>query len=143
MTNETYTILIVDDEEANLKLLSLFLTCNQYTLHTAGNGKDAIELAKRIRPDLVLLDVMMPEMDGYEVCWILKGDEATKGIPVIFMTALQEIGDETSGFEAGVVDFISKPLNALVVQARVWAHLSLNAALAAGIVTSEYDSFEA
>lgn len=137
MTGEAYEILIVDDEEADLMMLTRFLNCNQYTLHTAGNGKEAIELARKIKPDLVLLDVMMPEMDGYEVCRILKRDAATKGIPVIFMTALQESHDETSGFEAGVVDFISKPLNALVVQARVWAHLSLNAALDAGIETPE------
>jgi putative two-component system response regulator len=128
MTNETYKILIVDDEEPNRKLLSRFLSCDQYSLHTASNGKEAIELANKVSPDIVLLDVSMPEMDGYEVCRALKADEATKKIPVIFVTAMQKIDDETSGFEAGAVDYITKPINAAVVQARVRAHLTLKEA---------------
>jgi putative two-component system response regulator len=128
MTNETYKILIVDDEEPNRKLLSRFLTCDQYTLYTAENGMNALELAKTINPDLVLLDVSMPVMDGYEVCRTLKADESTKKIPVIFVTAMQKIDDEASGFEAGAVDYITKPINATVVQARVRAHLSLKEA---------------
>jgi len=128
MTNETYKILIVDDEEPNRKLLSRCLTCDQYTLYSAENGIDALELAKTISPDLVLLDVSMPMMDGYEVCLALKADEATKKIPVIFVTAMQKIDDEASGFEAGAVDYITKPINAAVVQARVRAHLSLKGA---------------
>lgn len=128
MTNKTYNILIVDDEEPNLKLLSRFLTCEQYTLFNAGNGIEALELAKTIGPDLVLLDVSMPMMDGYEVCRTLKADETTKHIPVIFVTAMQKIDDEARGFEAGGVDYITKPLNATIVQARVRAHLSLKEA---------------
>jgi putative two-component system response regulator len=128
MTDIAYKILIVDDEEPNRKLLSRCLTCDQYTLYTAENGMDALELAKTISPDLVLLDVSMPVMDGYEVCRALKADEATKKIPVIFVTAMQKIDDETSGFEAGAVDYITKPINAAVVQARVRAHLSLKEA---------------
>jgi len=128
MTNESYKILIVDDEEPNRKLLSRFLTCDQYTLYTAENGIEALELVKSISPDLVLLDVSMQKMDGYEVCRALKADEATKKIPVIFVTAMQKIDDETRGFEAGAVDYITKPINAAVVQARVRAHLSLKEA---------------
>jgi putative two-component system response regulator len=128
MTDETYKILIVDDEEPNRKLLSRFLSCDQYTLYTAENGMDALELAKKIVPDLVLLDVSMPVMDGYDVCRVLKADEATKKIPVIFVTAMQKIRDEASGFESGAVDYITKPINATDVQARVRAHLSLKEA---------------
>src|SRR6185369_445262 len=128
MTNKTYKILIVDDEEPNRKLLSRFLTCDQYALYTAGNGMEALELAKTTSPDLVLLDVSMPVMDGYEVCRALKADEATKKIPVIFVTAMQKIDDETRGFEAGAVDYITKPVNAAVVQARVRTHLALKEA---------------
>lgn len=125
MTTETYKILIVDDEEPNRKLLSRFLTCDQYTLYTAENGIEALELAKSIRPDLVLLDVSMPMMDGYEVCRTLKADTALQRIPVIFVTALLNPDDEARGFEAGGVDYITKPINATIVQARVRAHLSL------------------
>ncbi|MDA8430946.1 MAG: response regulator [Geobacteraceae bacterium] len=128
MTNKTYKILIVDDEEPNRNLLSRFLSCDQYTLFTAENGIDALERAKSISPDLVLLDVSMPVMDGYEVCRALKADEATKKIPVIFVTAMQKTADEASGFESGAVDYITKPINAAVVQARVRAHLSLKEA---------------
>src|SRR6185369_7574097 len=128
MTDEIYKILIVDDEEPNRKLLSRFLSCNQYTLFTAENGIEALELAKTIGPDLVLLDVSMPVVDGYEVCRALKADETTKKIPVIFVTAMQNIDAEASGFEAGAVDYITKPVNAAVVQARVRAHLSLKEA---------------
>ena len=128
MTGETYKILIVDDEEPNRKLLSRFLSCDQYTLYTAENGMDALKLAEKIVPDLVLLDVSMPVMDGYEVCRILKADEATKKIPVIFVTAMQKSADEANGFESGAVDYITKPINATDVQARVRAHLSLKEA---------------
>jgi putative two-component system response regulator len=106
MTDETYKILIVDDEEPNLKLLSRCLTCDQYTQYTAENGIKALKLAKTAGPDLVLLDVSMPMMDGYEVCRALKADEATKKIPVIFATAMQKIAGKADGFESGAVDYI-------------------------------------
>lgn len=125
MTDKTYKILIVDDEEPNRKLLSRCLSCDEYTLYTAANGMEALELAKTMSPDLVLLDVSMPVMDGYEVCRALKGDEATRKIPVIFVTAMQKSADEAIGFAAGAVDYITKPVNAADVQARVRAHLSL------------------
>lgn len=128
MNCETHKILIVDDEEPNRKLLSRCLACDQYTLYTAENGIKALELVKTVSPDLVLLDVSMPIMDGYEVCRALKADESTRKIPVIFVTALQKIADEADGFESGAVDYITKPINAIDVQARVRAHLSLKEA---------------
>src|SRR5512133_3284270 len=87
MTDTAHKILIVDDEEMNLKLLSRFLSYGRYTLYTAGSGKEAVELAKKIGPDLVLLDVLMPELDGVETCSILKNSERTSHIPVIMVTA--------------------------------------------------------
>lgn len=128
MTSETYKILIVDDEEPNRKLMARVLTCDQYILFSAENGKEALELAREVSFDLVLLDVLMPEMGGYEVCRALKEDVATQRIPVVFVTALLNPDDETRGFEAGGVDYITKPINAAVVQARVRAHLSLKEA---------------
>lgn len=121
------TILIVDDTPENIDILKGVLK-EQYTIKAATRGGKALEIARTTPVDLILLDIMMPEMDGYEVCRALKADEATKRIPVIFVTALQEIGDETKGFEAGAVDFITKPVNAAVVQARVRTHLSLKEA---------------
>jgi putative two-component system response regulator len=124
---KTITILVVDDIAANVTLLKGLLK-GEYTISTASSGKEAIEIARTTLPDLILLDIMMPEMDGYEVCQTLKGDALTEKIPVLFVTALLEPGDETKGFEAGAVDFITKPIVGAVVRARVKAHLALKAA---------------
>lgn len=121
------TILIVDDTPENIDILKGVLK-EQYIIKAATRGSKALEIARTTPVDLILLDIMMPEMDGYEVCRALKADEATKKIPVIFVTALHETGDETSGFEAGAVDYITKPINAAVVQARVRTHLALKEA---------------
>lgn len=121
------TILIVDDTPENIDILKGVLK-EQYIIKAATRGSKALEIARTTPVDLILLDIMIPEMDGYEVCRALKADEATKKIPVIFVTALQESGDETSGFEAGAVDYITKPINAAVVQARVRTHLALKEA---------------
>ncbi|MFZ4858768.1 MAG: response regulator [Desulfuromonadaceae bacterium] len=121
------TILIVDDIAANVMLLKGLLK-KEYAISTASSGKEALEIARTTLPDLILLDVMMPEMDGYEVCQALKADAVTEKIPVLFVTALLEPGDETKGFEAGAVDFITKPVIGNVVRARVRAHLALKAA---------------
>jgi len=121
------TILIVDDTPENIDILKGVLK-DQYNIKAATRGSKALEIARTTPVDLILLDIMMPEMDGYEVCRALKADETTNKIPVIFVTALHETGDETRGFEAGAVDFITKPINAAVVQARVRTHLALKEA---------------
>lgn len=117
-------ILAVDDEASNLQLLRQILQ-DQYRLLFAKDGARALELARQEKPDLVLLDVMMPGMCGYEVCAALKANPGTAPIPVIFVTALTENDDEVEGFEAGAVDYITKPVSPPVVRARVRTHLSL------------------
>jgi len=119
MTNETFEILIVDDEELNLKMVSRMLSCDQYTLHTAGNGKDAIELAQRISLDLVLLDVLMPGLDGAEICRILKNTEGTSQIPVIMLTAHPDKDAKLLCLRAGANDFLAKPVDNVELQLRV------------------------
>jgi putative two-component system response regulator len=117
-------ILAVDDEASNLQLLRQILQ-DHYRLLFAKDGARALELAQQEHPDLVLLDVMMPGMSGYEVCAALKAHPATAPIPVIFVTALTETDDEVEGFEAGGVDYITKPVSPPIVRARVRTHLSL------------------
>ena len=117
-------ILAVDDEASNLQLLRQILQ-DHYRLLFAKDGARALELARQEQPDLVLLDVMMPGMSGYEVCAALKAHPATASTPVIFVTALTETADEVEGFEAGAVDYITKPVSPPIVRARVRTHLSL------------------
>ncbi|MEW6370974.1 MAG: two-component system response regulator [Pseudomonadota bacterium] len=117
-------ILAVDDEASNLQLLRQILQ-DHYRLLFAKDGARALELAAKERPDLVLLDVMMPGMSGYEVCAALKANPMTAPIPVIFVTALTDTADELEGFEAGAVDYITKPVSPPLVRARVRTHLSL------------------
>jgi len=118
-------ILVVDDTPANIKILADLLR-KDYLLSVATGGADALEIAQsEDRPDLVLLDIMMPEMDGYEVCRRLKADPRTQDVPVIFVTAMTEIDDETRGFSLGAVDYITKPVRPPIVKARVAAHIEL------------------
>ncbi|WP_207393600.1 response regulator [Duganella aceris] len=117
-------ILAVDDEASNLQLLRHVLQ-DQYRLLFAKDGPRALELARQERPQLILLDVMMPGMTGYETCRLLKADPVTAAIPVIFVTALSEASDEVVGFDAGAVDYITKPVSPPIVRARVRTHLSL------------------
>jgi serine phosphatase RsbU (regulator of sigma subunit) len=118
-------ILVVDDTPANIKILADLLR-KDYLLSVATSGADALEIAgSQDQPDLVLLDIMMPEMDGYEVCRRLKADPRTQDVPVIFVTAMSEVDDETRGFSLGAVDYITKPFRPPIVQARVAAHLEL------------------
>jgi putative two-component system response regulator len=117
-------ILAVDDEASNLQLLRQVLQ-DQYRLLFAKDGRRALELARQERPDLILLDVMMPGMSGHEVCAGLKAQAATAAIPVIFVTALTDADDEVKGLEAGAVDYITKPISPAIVHARVRTHLSL------------------
>jgi len=118
------TLLLVDDEPTNLHVLRHTLQ-GSYRLLFAKNGQTALELARAEQPDLVLLDIMMPGMSGYEVCTALKQEPQTIAIPVIFVTALSEAANEKQGLELGAVDYITKPFNPDIVQARVRTHLSL------------------
>jgi class 3 adenylate cyclase len=119
------TLLVVDDSVENLQILSVLLK-DLYKIKIAKNGEKALEIAQQSpQPDLILLDVMMPGMDGFEVCSILKGNPITHSIPVIFLTALNEVADETKGFQLGGADFIIKPFNPDIVKARIKTHLDL------------------
>ncbi|WP_137166723.1 response regulator [Salinimonas lutimaris] len=118
------TLLLVDDEPANLRVLKQLLT-PYYNLVFAKNGEEAIRLACEQQPDLILTDVMMPGMTGFDVCKALKKRPETTRIPVIFVTALNDEQDEAFGFEVGGVDYITKPISPSVVLARVKTHLSL------------------
>ena len=117
-------LLLVDDEPTNLQVLRHVLQAD-YRLLFATDGERALQVAREQRPDLVLLDIMMPNMDGYAVCCALKADAATASIPVIFITALNDSQDETAGFDVGGVDYLTKPVSPPVVRARVRTHLSL------------------
>ena len=119
-------ILIVDDEIPNLRLLSELLEKEGYQVRSATKPQTAIDSAMAKPSALILLDVRMPEMDGFELCRRLKQDEQTKNIPVIFVSALQEIDNIVYGFEAGGIDFISKPYREQEILARVRTHLSLH-----------------
>jgi putative two-component system response regulator len=125
-TFERPTVLVVDDTPANLSLLSNLLK-DQYRIKVANSGLKALELAAVSAPDLVLLDIMMPGMDGYEVCRRLRADVATQHVPVIFLTAKTEVEDEELGFAVGAVDFIHKPISPPLVAARVKTHLEIKA----------------
>lgn len=105
-------ILIVDDEEKNIKLMAAILRNYGYDFDTAKNGIEALEMTKTFSPDLIFLDIMMPEMDGYEACRRLKSDPATKHIPVVMVTALGDRDSRIKGLEAGANDFLSKPVDA-------------------------------
>jgi len=119
-------ILLVDDVPANIGLLRDLLEEQRYRIAVATNGKGALRLAQSAAPDLILLDVMMPEMDGYETCRQLKAAEATREIPVIFITALGEQQDLVQGFRAGGVDYITKPFGKEEVLIRVQTHLEIS-----------------
>ncbi|TXH44749.1 MAG: response regulator [Burkholderiaceae bacterium] len=120
------SILVVDDTPANLSLLSGLLS-PRWRVRLAPSGAKALDLVRRQAPDLIVLDVMMPEMDGYEVCRRLKADPATRDIPVLFLTALSQPEDETRGFACGGADFIHKPFNPATVLSRVATQLEAKA----------------
>lgn len=123
--NDKPQILIVDDTPANIQILAEALR-NDYRVKVAPSGKAALELiAKQGLPDLILLDVMMPEMDGYEVCRRIKGELASKNLPVIFVTAKTDTVDEELGLRLGAVDYITKPFHLPIVLARVRNHIQL------------------
>jgi sigma-B regulation protein RsbU (phosphoserine phosphatase) len=125
MNAEAKTVLLVDDAPANLQVVNSILK-GTYKIQIATSGEKALKIAHQSpAPDLILLDVMMPEMDGYEVCSRLKSGADTRDIPVIFLTGQTETNDETKGFEVGAVDYIHKPFSPAVVKARVHTHLVL------------------
>jgi putative two-component system response regulator len=121
------TVLVVDDTPDNLSLMSGLLK-DDYKIKVANNGEKAIKIAQSDNPPaLILLDIMMPDMDGYEVCRRLKSDPQTRDIPVIFLTAKAEVEDEQMGLELGAVDYLTKPVSPPIVMARVRNHLALKA----------------
>jgi len=122
--NAKHRLLVVDDTPENIDVLKGILAPH-YQILAATNGRLALKIAESQQPDLILLDVMMPDMDGHEVCRQLKSMPALASIPVIFVTALSERADEQTGFELGAVDFINKPVHAAIVKARVAAQLAL------------------
>ncbi|MBF0455860.1 MAG: EAL domain-containing protein [Magnetococcales bacterium] len=118
------TILVVDDLPENIQILNKILR-DQYQVYFATNGKDALESVANNQPDLILLDIVMPEMDGLDVCTILQADRKCRDIPIIFVTGKEDPEAETQGFAVGAVDFITKPVNPSVVRARVKTHLEI------------------
>ncbi|NEX16864.1 MAG: two-component system response regulator [Halochromatium sp.] len=125
-TPRKQTILVVDDAPENLDVLSGILK-GEYRVKVANSGERCLQIALTSPPpDLILLDVMMPGLSGWEVCAQLKDEPRTNGIPVIFVTALSEVGDEAKGFELGAVDYITKPVSPPIVLARVATHLNLH-----------------
>ncbi|MEI2397656.1 two-component system response regulator [Paenibacillus sp. FSL R10-2199] len=117
-------ILVVDDTPDNISLLSGLLK-EQYKVKVAINGEKALQVAKASPPDLILLDIMMPVMDGYETCRRLKEDGELREVPVIFLTAKEEVEDENLGFDLGAVDYITKPISSPILLSRVKTHLTL------------------
>lgn len=122
--NEKQKILIIDDMPVNIAVLKGMLS-DRYILMSATSGEEALEIVEQSVPDLILLDIMMPGMSGYEVCRVLKSKSTTADIPVIFVSALSAVNDERVGFEVGAVDYVTKPIKAELLKARIKTHLAL------------------
>ncbi len=118
------TILVVDDTPLNLEVL-VGILMDEYNIKLAKNGMTALKIAEKFKPDLILLDIMMPDMDGYAVCEKLKQNPVLKDIPIIFVTAKDQEADEAKGFKLGAVDYIAKPVSPILVKARIKTHLAL------------------
>jgi DNA-binding response OmpR family regulator len=123
-------ILVADDIKQNVKLLRVILTSSEYDVIEAYDGEEALKKAKTENPDLILLDIMMPKLTGYEVCRELRTDRMTKDVPIVMITALHEMDDRIKGIEAGADDFISKPFNKAELLARVKSLLGMRQAAA-------------
>lgn len=123
--SENGSILIVDDNPQNIQVLGSVLKTKNYDVSISMTGLEALDYLTHDQPDLILLDVMMPQMDGYEVCRIIKKDNALKNIPIVFITAKSETEDIVKGFKTGAVDYISKPFNSEELLARVETHIEL------------------
>ncbi len=119
------TVLIVEDNSKNVQVLGTILMDAKYRVAVAHQGSVVFDLLPKVKPDLILLDIMMPEMDGFEVCRRLKAEPATRDIPIIFLTAKTETEDIVQGFDMGAADFITKPFRAKELLARVQTHVSL------------------
>ena len=119
LESQGFTILIVDDDSQNLQILAAILSGEKYRISTALSGKQALDIVEKISPDLIIMDIIMSEIDGFEVCKILKGLPETRDIPVIFVTAKDDPEDILKGFAAGAVDYVTKPFNAAEMLARV------------------------
>ncbi|PQO32222.1 response regulator [Bremerella cremea] len=117
--SETYKILIADDNQSNVELLEAYLANIDCDTEIAVNGQDTLDKVASFKPDLILLDVMMPKLSGFEVCKQLKADPATKGIMILMVTALNELGDIERAVSAGTDDFLSKPVNRIELTKRV------------------------
>jgi DNA-binding response OmpR family regulator len=124
--NSAAVVLIADDTPANLQLLTVIIREQGYTVRALRKGEMVLQSAVQSKPDIILLDIMMPDLDGYEVCRRLKEDERTKDIPVIFISALNAAIDKVKAFSAGGVDYITKPVQKEEVLARLKNHLDLN-----------------
>ena len=123
--DKKFSVLIVDDERYDIKVLTEFLH-DDYKIMAAKNGEQALKIVQGANPpDLILLDIMMPDIDGYEVCTRLKADKQSSDIPVIFVTAVSEVNDAARAFELGAVDYVTKPFNPLTIKARVKTHVQL------------------
>jgi putative two-component system response regulator len=126
MSSHPATILIIDDIPDNISVLNGVLR-QEYKIKAAPSGQRGLELARQVPPpDLILLDVMMPELDGYEVCRRLKADPATSAIPVLFITARSDEEDEAQGLAVGAADYITKPIRPAIVRARIKTHLKIS-----------------
>ena len=125
MTRLKSLILAVDDNTQNLQFLGKLLSDNGYEVGVAQNGDQALNFVKRYDPDLILLDIMMPDMDGYEVCRQLKKDFSAQYIPIIFLTAMTDSRDIVKGFDAGGADYVTKPFHSAELMARIRTHLEL------------------
>ncbi|WP_055075435.1 EAL domain-containing protein [Pseudanabaena sp. 'Roaring Creek'] len=124
--NTKVKILLVDDTRYNLQILSIMLVNQGYVVLEATNGIKAIELAKKYLPNLILLDIKMPQMDGYQVCAILKNNPITQNIPIIFISAIENVEEKVEAFAIGGIDFINKPFHLIEVLARVETHLRVS-----------------
>ena len=125
---DKFTILAVDDTPENLDVVKGILSAD-YIVKAATSGPMALKIAEKKPPDLILLDIMMPDMDGYEVCRRLKGNELTRDVPVIFLTAMDQTTDEAQGFELGAADYMTKLVNPPILKARVATHLALKSSM--------------
>jgi DNA-binding response OmpR family regulator len=128
-TESPVAILVIDDEPDNLRLAVEMLRKDGLEILSARNGEDGLRIARHLQPALILLDVLMPEMDGFAVCRLLKGDPQTSSIPIIFLTALDQFEYKSAGFSAGGVDYITKPFDSRELRLRVFNQLRINGAM--------------